>query len=136
MKFKDFLYTHFGIKIPKEYVLVKQKNTIRVYSKTLMQISLKGFNGFVAATIKNSEFNIKNEFIQFFGHLANKNIVSVDLEEAKKFVNGGFNLKNKDGYYIIKYGRHVLGICKVKNRKTIIDFVGKGRKRVLNKIKP
>ncbi len=134
---KKFLKERFDIELPSHMMLVEHQNVIRLCGKDIMRLKGKGYPGFVAGRIRHGRIEVKNEFFQLLGHLAKKNIISLNEEEARQFVEQPFIEKEiENGYYIAKYGRHVLGICWAVDNRLYTRFVGKGRKRVRNHIKP
>lgn len=134
--FKNYIEKEFGILFPKDFALQEQENVIRIFSKTLMRMKASGYMGFVAGKVGTNGIEIKSEFIQLFGKNANKNIVQLNKEQAKDFVQAEFiKISEKgDGWKIAKFGRHVLGIGIIKDGKFYCNFIGKGRKRVENNI--
>ncbi len=134
-KLKLFLNERFGIELPKEMMLVEHQNVIRLCCKDLMRLKGRGFPGFVAGRIRHGRIDVKNEFFQIVGKWAKKNIVHLNLQEGKQFVESPFLEKSlPNGYYIAKMGRHILGICWAVDNRLYTRFVGKGRKRVKNTI--
>ena len=132
---KRFLEQRFGITLPKDVILIEHQGVIRVLNKEVMQLPGKGFAGFVAGKISNGWIEVKNEFFQLFGKHAKHNVINLTLEQGKAFVEQPFIPINlSDGYYIVKMGRHVLGIGLVVDKRLYSRFVGKGRKRVNNVI--
>lgn len=135
--FKKYLEKEFGIVLPREVVLQEQESVIRVFSKTTMMMKPSGYMGFVAGKVSTKGIEIKGEFAQLFGKNATKNIVFLDDKQGKDFVESEFVQTNLEGsgLRIVKLGRHVLGVGKLKDGKLYSDFIGKGRKRVENKIR-
>lgn len=134
--FRNFLENEFGIIVPREYVLQEQEGVIRVFSKTLMMMKPAGYMGFVAGKVSTRGAEVKSEFIQLFGEKADKNIIRLGKRQAADFVEADFvqTAEKGNGYRIAKFGRHVLGVGKLKDGKLLPDFIGKGRKRVENQI--
>ncbi len=136
--FRDYLQRQFGIAIPKEVVLNEQEGVIRAYSKTVMMMKPSGYMGFVAGKVSTKGIEVKGEFVQLFGKSASRNILALDEAQAKDFVEAEFVQAGEagEGYRIAKFGRHVLGVGKLREGKFYPDFIGKGRKRVENSMKP
>ncbi len=135
--FKEHLEKEFGITIPKDAVLQEQEGVIRVFSKTLMMMKPSGYMGFVGGKVSTRGIEVKTEFAQLFGRKAVKNTLELDEKQAKDFVDSEFVQTGAggEGWRIAKFGRHILGVGKLKNGKLRPDFIGKGRKRVENSIK-
>lgn len=135
--FKNYLKETFNIDLNNEFLFIEFQNVIRVYSKTLQTLKPKGWAGFVAGRVKNNSIDIKTEFIQLVGSKATKNILYVNENQAKDLIHNNYiEINHPDGLKIIKYGRHVIGIGIIKNNKLTLEFINKGRKRVVNTIKP
>ncbi len=134
---KRFLRERFGIELPKELMLVEYQNVIRLCSKSIMNLKGKGFPGFVAGRIRYGRIDIKNEFFQVVGRYATKNVLELNPEQAQQFVEAPYveHVDVPDGYYVIKMGMHILGIGWVVDHRLYTRFVGKGRKRVKNRIR-
>ena len=135
--FRDFLAREFGISIPKDTVLQEQEGVIRAYSKTLMMMKPAGYMGFVAGKVSTKGIEVKSEFIQLFGKTADRNTIQLDSSQAAEFVHSDFVQVSQEGtgLRLAKFGRHVLGVGKLKDGKLHPDFIGKGRKRAENSIK-
>lgn len=97
----------------------------------------KGYMGFVAGKVDTRGIEVKSEFIQLFGKSAVKNIITLTEKQAFDFVEAEYvEMHEKTtGIKVVKFGRHVLGIGKIKDGKLYGQFIGKGRKRVKNRIK-
>ncbi len=135
--FREYLQTQFGIQIPKDVVLNEQEGVIRAYSKSVMMMRYTGYMGFVGGKISTRGIEVKSEFVQLFGKNASKNILELDEKQARDFVHVEFISIGTDGegYKIAKFGRHVLGVGKLKDGKLYSEFIGKGRKRAENEIR-
>lgn len=137
MTFRNHIEKEFGISLPGMVVLQEQESVIRVFSKTLMMLKPSGYMGFVAGKVSTKGIEVKSEFVQLFGKQATKNTIQLDEKQAKEFVESEFVNINEDGsgLQIVKLGNHVLGVGKLKDKKLYADFIGKGRRRVENKIR-
>lgn len=135
--FRDYLAREFGISLPRDAVLQEQEGVIRAYSKTLMMMKPAGYMGFVAGKVSTKGIEVKSEFVQLFGKSADRNFVQLDPQQAAEFVHSEFVQVSQDGagLRIVKFGRHVLGVGKLKDGKLHPAFIGKGRKRAENSIK-
>ena len=136
--FKKHLETAFGIVLPRDAVFQEQENVIRVYSKTLMMLQQPGYMGFVAGKVSTKGIEVKTEFAQLFLKGAKKNTISLSELEAREFVESDF-IPVKDagkGQKLAKFGRHLLGVGKLEDGKLYPSFIGKGRKRAENQIRP
>lgn len=134
-EFEDFLKERFGIELPKDIQLSRDKGSaIRVYSTSLNSINLRGSRGFVAYSKKTG---ISNEFIQIFGKRAKNNIVRLNEEEALGFADGDIVRKKvfiKKGPVIVSYKEHVLGIATFEQGKLFPKVKGKRRRGIENSI--
>lgn len=135
--FREYLQKHFGIHIPKDAVLNEQEGVIRAYSKTLMMLKPSGYMGFVAGKVSTKGIEVKSEFIQLLGKSASKNTIQLNEMQARDFVESEFvqTQEEGEGLRIAKFGRHILGIGKLKEGKLRPDFIGKGRKKVENELR-
>lgn len=136
--FRAFLEKEFGILLPKEVALQEQERVIRVFSKTAMMMKPSGYMGFVAGRVGTKGIVAKSEFMQMFGKNANRNVVMLDMKQMRELVQKEFVQTDAKGggQKIAKYGRHVLGVGMLREGRLYLDFIGKGRKRAENEIKP
>jgi NOL1/NOP2/fmu family ribosome biogenesis protein len=136
--FREYLEKQFGISLPKDAAINEQEGVIRIYSKSLMMLKPAGYMGFVAGKVSTKGIEVKSEFAQLFGKSASKNLVSLNEKQAKDFVESDCveALEPGEGPRIAKFGRHVLGVGKLRGGRLYPDFIGKGRKRVENSLMP
>ena len=128
---------HFGLVIPSSEAVVFYSEGIRLGSSDLKKENIKGEKGYAAA---DGGFNPTHAFIMNFGHLANRNVVTVNEEMAKKFANGEnlpMNLGNVDKYVIIRWNGHTIGLGKYdKIKGQIISKIPQKTKReIINTIR-
>lgn len=127
--FERYIKNHFGITLPPEVAIFFDKG-IRVGSKSIRKLKTFGVKGYAAS---DGGFNPTNSFIQNFGHLANKNIIKVNEEEAKEFAAGknlAMKIAGKSKFVIIKYKQHVLGLG-YSNGTHILNRIAEKRSRVI-----
>ena len=133
--FKKYIQKHFGIKLPDGIELFYTQG-VRVGNAAIRDSKITGDLGYAACDFG---FNPTNSFIQNFGHLAKKNVVSVNENEAKQFASGKDlerDLGQGQKYIIIKYYSHVIGLGKyLPEQKKIVNKIPEKRRReIINSI--
>jgi NOL1/NOP2/fmu family ribosome biogenesis protein len=105
----------------------------RVGNREILKSDINGELGYAACDFG---FNPTNAFVQNFGHLAKKNVMNVEAQEAKAFA-AGKNLKfslgqAKSKYLVVKYKGHVVGLGYYdKNKGKIINRIPEKRRRAI-----
>jgi NOL1/NOP2/fmu family ribosome biogenesis protein len=134
-EFQLFLKERFGLQLPKEVQLSKDKGSaIRVYANSLNGLDVYGSRGFVAYSEKTG---VSSDFIQLFGKFAKKNIVQVNENEAKKIAYGekvNKRIKTEKGPVIISFNEHILGIATFDGRVLHSKIREKRERKICNKI--
>lgn len=133
---KRFLLERFGIVLPPAMELTKTKaHGIRVHAKNLKRKTVFGLKGFMAYSKKGG---INPYFIQLVGHLAKKNIIAVNFEDAKKYAAAKKlkkNIRSERGEVIIVYRGHVLGLgIHEGNGNIACPLKEKRRREIINDI--
>lgn len=134
-----YLKERFGIdsEIFREYRFYKTNKKVWIASNSIESESFKDIHfeslGLHLATInkKRKTFKISTDASQLFGRFATKNIVEIP-EEKLIDVLRGFDLINfesevDDGYVLLKYKGHVLGVG-LKNKNFIKNMIPKERR--------
>jgi hypothetical protein len=107
--FRKYIERHFGISLPDEVQLFYAKG-VRVGNRSIRKSPINGELGYAACDFG---FNPTNAFIQNFGHLAKKNILRLDTEDAKAFASGKdlrLDLGRKTKHLIVSYKGFTLGL--------------------------
>jgi len=121
--FRTYVQRRFGLELPKGVDIFYAKG-VRVGNKDLRKSHIHGELGYGACDFG---FNPTNAIIQNFGHLATRNVVEVEEDDAKAFAAGN-DLERDMGrgsrYVIIRYKWHTVGM----------GYYDRDRKRILNKI--
>ncbi len=134
--FKKYLERHFGINLPRGIEIFYAQG-IRVGNNELMKSTIHGELGYAAC---DAGFNPTNAMIQNFGHLATKNIISVDEAKAKEFAVGrglgGYDLGPKSKFVILKFGDYVLGLgyYNSEEKKIKNEIPEKRRRKIINSL--
>ncbi|MFH1222443.1 MAG: hypothetical protein V1492_05150 [Candidatus Micrarchaeota archaeon] len=107
---RKYLLEQFGLVLPQNVQLTKTKgHGIRVHRKGIRTDRIFGLEGYMAYSNKAG---INPYFMQLFGHLATKNVLAVNEEDAKKYT-AGEPLKKKikiaRGEVLLVHKCHVLG---------------------------
>jgi len=128
-RFREYIQDRFGIMLP-EGVEFEGEKSLRV-----MNSELKGFKtttpkGFPASRMKGKFPKPSTNFIQLFGHLATKNTIELNREDALKYLQRE-DLKttqeSETGYVILTHKNAVLGIGFYRKGE-IENMLPKGRK--------
>lgn len=138
-EFERYVEERFGISLPDWVVVEKQGDKFRVMNKEISKERPKNFISKGIVCGRRTTFGVKptTDFIQLFGDLADKNFAQITREEMLRYAKGEdlqreFDLEN--GYVILKYGNHILGIGLCVNKK-IKNQVAK-IKRIKTKVTP
>lgn len=109
--------------LPNWIFFEEKKEGIRVASKKLMSLPIKGKRGFLAF-----KEDLTHSFVLTFGNFSDLK-VALDDNSFKLACEGKkFTLKEKDGRYIATYKGFPVCMIKVKNN-TAIPIISKGFKR-------
>ncbi|MBU0528013.1 MAG: hypothetical protein ABH983_05865 [Candidatus Micrarchaeota archaeon] len=129
--FKKYAEKHFKIVLPEGIDIFYAKG-VRIGNTSLTGSKINGELGYAACDFG---FNPTNSFIQNFGHLAKKNIVRLNEEEAKEFASGKnikMDLGKKSKYVIINYKKFVLGLGYYDHTKQkIVNKIPEKRRRII-----
>ena len=117
-----------------DYVFLKtEKGKIYIVNKEIAKIDLVKLRvnsiGLYFGEIKNGEIRLSIEGSQIVGQKAEKNVLELDENEAKEWMQGNDLEKETgaSGFFIIKYKDDFLGCGKYKDGK-IFNFIGKARR--------
>ena len=124
----------WGAKLKLDYAFLKNsKNRIFVVNKDLEKIELEKLRinsiGMYFCEIMNNEIRLSIEGSQIIGPKATKNIVEIDEQQVKQWLNGQ-DLEIKENYpsfLILKHNNYFLGTGKYKNGK-VLNYVSKSRR--------
>lgn len=135
---RSFLLKRFGLDLPKEIHIMKTKmQGIRVYSETVDEHDITGLRGFACYSSKRG---LNNFLIQQFGHLAKKNVIALNHADAVKYlIEKDIQKKNisiDEGYVILSYKGHILGLGRFKKGIIYSRFKGMRRNEIVDDIKP
>jgi len=127
-EFLEYLSERFGIQpeIFSDYVFSVNGERIRIFSKGILDKNLEGMNvkgiGLRAGTYfkKNNATKIKisTNFAQIFGIYATKNVIELDEDETKRYIQGNDIEKKCDveeGSVIIRRGEDIIGVGSYHN---------------------
>ncbi len=132
-KFKERL-AYFSLTLPKSVFFEEKKEGIRVASKKLMEVKIKGMRGFLAFSKQTQE--LTNSFILCFGALAKKRKLRVSKELALKLIKGeevlveknDERVKKESGRFIVLFDSFPLCLAEIRDGR-IKPLVSKGFKR-------
>ncbi|MBN2121936.1 hypothetical protein JW721_02675 [Candidatus Micrarchaeota archaeon] len=129
-KFSSYLLERFGIVLPADVELVGE-NSLRVMNKGLKGFATSTPKGIPASRMKGKFPKPTTAFVQVFGKLANKNVISVGEEDAMRYLAGEeFETGAGDvetGYVIVQHEGAVLGIGFYKEGR-VENMLPKGRR--------
>jgi hypothetical protein len=129
--FTRYLERHFGLALPEELDIFYAKG-VRVGTRDIKKSRIRGELGYAACDFG---FNPTNSFIQNFGHLAKKNILRLDYEDAMSFAAGKdlkMDLGKRSKHIIVNYKRFVLGLGHYDAGKgTVMNRIPKKRARAI-----
>lgn len=107
---RSYLMERFGLTLPQNVQLTKTKgHGIRVHAKGIRTDRVFGLEGFMAHSNKTG---LNVYFLQLFGHLAKKNVIALNSEDAMKYAAGEplrKKIKATTGDVILIFKGHVLG---------------------------
>jgi len=113
--------------------LQSEKGKIFIIKKDVAGIDFKKLRintiGLYFASVNDSEIRLTIEGSQLVGPYSKKNILELNKEEAKQWMNGIDLEKEADlnGFVLIKHNDDFLGCGKIKEKK-ILNFVPKERR--------
>ncbi|MGB9719500.1 MAG: methyltransferase RsmF C-terminal domain-like protein [Candidatus Anstonellales archaeon] len=120
--FEAYIKERFGIVLPDWVVIEKNGDRFRMMNKQISEEKPKNFVSKGIVCGRQTTFGIKptSDFIQLFGNLADKNVVLISREEMLEYVKGkdlerGFDFEN--GYVVLKFEKHVVGVGLCMNGK-------------------
>jgi NOL1/NOP2/fmu family ribosome biogenesis protein len=121
-EFEEYIKERFGIVLPDWVVVEEHNGKFRIMNREVSEERVKNFVSRGIVCGKKTTFGIKpsTDFIQVFGHLASKNIAVITREEMLEYAKGNdlereFELEN--GYVVLKFERHVVGVGLCINKK-------------------
>ncbi|MEM5812889.1 MAG: hypothetical protein QW480_01235 [Candidatus Aenigmatarchaeota archaeon] len=135
----NYFEERFGIKkeIFSKYNFYKTSKKVWIANKSLEHANLDGITfeslGMHFATInkKRKTFKISTDASQIFGRFATKNIVEINDEKLIDVLRGfdliNFESEAEDGYVLLKYKEHILGVG-LKNKNFIKNMIPKERR--------
>lgn len=138
---KDFLgrvEKHWGCNLKsfyKKYIFVRsEKDRIYLANKEVMHMDFAKLRvnsiGLYFAQVKEDQFRLSVEGSQMIGAIATENVIEVSQEQAKQWFRGEdveANLKENNGFVILKHNKDFIGCGKVKEGK-ILNFLSKIRR--------
>ncbi|MCP4646948.1 MAG: hypothetical protein GY852_04325 [bacterium] len=128
-RFRNYLLDRFGITLP-EGVEFEGEKSLRVMNSELKEFKTTTPKGFPASGMKGKFPKPSTNFIQLFGHLATKNSIELNREDALNYLQRK-DLKTtqeaETGYIILTHKKAVLGIGFYRD-KEIENMLPKGRK--------
>ena len=128
-RFRDYLLERFGMTLP-EGVEFEGEKSLRVMNAELKEFKTSTPKGFPASRMKGKFPKPSTNFIQLFGHLATKNRIELNREDALKYLQG-LDVKTQDeaetGYVILTHKNATLGIGFYREGE-IENMLPKGRK--------
>jgi len=127
---------HFGLELPPGIAIFYAKG-VRIGRKELPTSTIHGELGYAACDFG---FNPTNSLIQNLGHLATRNKIVLNEEEAKGFAEGrdiARDLGASSKHIIVMYGEHCLGLGHYdgKRKRLVNRLPEKRRRRINNTIK-
>ncbi len=129
-RFLRFLKKHFGFEVSG---LFYQKG-VRIANQEVISSPIRGWKGYAAC---DGGFNPTNAFIFNFGHLAKRNVLALNEEEAKRFVAGEdlfINLGNKPKHIIPTFNGFPLGAAFYDGEKIVNKLPKKRTRHIINKL--
>ncbi len=128
-KFKKFIKRQFKIEL--DFPLINQKG-VRICNREVFNSKIRGWKGY---SISDRGFNVTTAFVQNFGHLAKRNKIELNPEEARRFVAGEdleINLGKKPKHIIVIYKGYGLGAAYYDGNKIVNKLPKKRRRNILN----
>ena len=132
---KKILVEIYGLELEGIFLL-SGKNKIRYFEgntdiKTLSYL-MKNFSiettGIYLGKLFNDEVRLSFDAANLFKDKITKNMIEITKEEMEQWFKGSNLQKDvKDGFYIIKHEKDVIGCAKVSN-KTIYNYVPKEKR--------
>jgi hypothetical protein len=109
---------------------------IRVGHSALNQSDIHGERGYGAS---DNSFLPTNAFIQNFGHLAKRNVISLEEADAKAYASGKdipMDAGDKQRHVVVRYKEHTLGLGFYDGMKrTLMNRIPEKRRRdIINTI--
>lgn len=133
--FRKYLERHFGISLPEDIALFYAKG-VRIGNREIFASTIHGDLGYAAC---DYGFNPTNAVIQNFGHLAKKNVVRLNPDEAMRFASGKnikMDLGIKTKFVVVTYKGYPLGLGQYESgKKIILNRVPEKRQReIINEL--
>lgn len=135
----SYLMARFGIpeSIFQDYVFIKSGRKVWITTQDVVDRNFSGLNVEAAGMLfvrwekKKEKIKLTTNAAQIFGKYATKNIVEVNEEKLHQVICG-LNLYDvdtdcEDGYVILKYREHILGIG-LKQKNFIKNMIPKARR--------
>lgn len=110
-KFSSYVKERFGISIPA-WVKIEGKSNLRMMCSELKEFPTTTPKGIPAANMNGVFPKPSTSFLQLFGHLATKNTIELNKEDALRFASRHpieTKQKAETGYVILKYNGAALG---------------------------
>jgi len=124
----------FGCDFIFDYeVFINTKNKIFILNKDVSKIDLDELRinslGLYFGELNRSELRLSIEGSQLIGTLAKKNVLTLNFEEARKWMKGeDFSVdSNLEGFVIVKNKDDFLGCGRIVNKK-LLNYVPKERR--------
>lgn len=129
IRFREYLEERFGITLP-EGVEFEGEKSLRVMNSELKKFRTTTPKGFPASRMKGKFPKPSTNFIQLFGHLATKNTIELNRENALSYLQRqdvSTEQEAQTGYVILTHKKAILGIGFYRDGK-IENMLPKGRK--------
>lgn len=135
---KNFFKTineQFGSSFQGEYTILSNKEKVYLLNKTFEEVPDEVLYyyqaGLYIASFMKDGIRLTIEGSQMVGKTATKNILELDRKQLHEWIKGYdiHDLKELDGYYLIKYKSDFYGSGKLKEGK-LFNYVPKGRRLV------
>jgi hypothetical protein len=124
--------TRFGIELPPNIRLRQTKtHGIRVFSPGVSTEHVFGLEGFMAYS---KSTGLDPYFFQLVGHLARKNLIALNKQDAQAYASGAMlkkKVSTEPGLVILAYKGHILGYGILEGKGTIKCPIREKRKRIL-----
>ncbi len=133
------LESRFGLKeeIFRNYVFIRSGRKVWMTTPEVIDKNFSGFNVEVAGMLfarwekRKEKIKLTTNAAQVFGKYAGKNVVEVNEEQLHQIICGlniyDIDVDCEDGYVILRYGKHVLGIG-LKQGRFIKNMIPKARR--------
>ena len=132
MKIKDVKkrIDELGFSIPKTVFFEEKREGIRVASKALMSVKVKGKRGILAY-----KTDITQGFILTFGKYSSKRVLLNDKQLFQAAQSLSFEIEAEDGEYIAFYKSFPVCVVKIEDRKAYPKISHGFKRKIKNFLK-